>query len=123
MADANWRIVMSEPATKSRDNQSTQIDISNDFSKFPGPRYETLGPNSGQLFRESKLLPALIKHEKVTVNLDGTKGYGSSFLEESFGGLVRSGKISKDDISKKLSLVSNEEPELIDEILEYIEEA
>ncbi|EGR2272141.1 STAS-like domain-containing protein [Vibrio parahaemolyticus] len=60
-----------------------------DFTKYPGPRYKSLGPNSGEEFRERFLIEALKKDPEVQVNLDGVLGYGSSFLEEIFGGLVR----------------------------------
>jgi hypothetical protein len=68
-----------------------RINIALDFSKFPGGRYRRLGKFSGEEFREDRLLPALRAGEKVEVVLDGTAGYGSSFLEEAFGGLVRAG--------------------------------
>lgn len=60
-----------------------------DFTKYPGPRYVALGPNSGEEFRENFLIKALEKDSEVKVNLDGVLGYGSSFLEEIFGGIVR----------------------------------
>ena len=62
------------------------INIARDFSKTPAGRYLTDGPFSGEHFRESVLLPALQTHELLKVDLDGTLGYGSSFLEEAFGG-------------------------------------
>jgi len=65
------------------------INIAADFSKFPGGRFLTDGKYSGERFREEFLVPALKAHEKIEVELDGTLGYGSSFLEEAFGGLVR----------------------------------
>ncbi|MFQ6245293.1 STAS-like domain-containing protein [Yersinia enterocolitica] len=86
----------------------------------PGPRYKKLGPSSGEEFRE--WLEKELKHSAdLTVNLDGTEGYGSSFLEESFGGLIRNGHAP--DIVKGIKLISIEEPELIDEIKEYIDDA
>ncbi|EPE4190764.1 STAS-like domain-containing protein [Yersinia enterocolitica] len=86
----------------------------------PGPRYKELGPSSGEEFRE--WLERELKHSTdLTVNLDGTEGYGSSFLEESFGGLIRNGQ--DPDTVKRIKLISLEEPELIDEIKEYINDA
>jgi len=101
-----------------------QVNVK-DFSEFPGPRREAIGPNSGEKFRDTVLLPVIIANpsEKIIVNLDGTAGYGSSFLEEAFGGLVRKGvKVSKlEEIIA--NLVSTEDESLIDEIREYIAEA
>ncbi|MGC0820783.1 STAS-like domain-containing protein [Pantoea agglomerans] len=86
----------------------------------PGPRFKRLGPSSGEEFREW-LVAELGKDEELTVDLDGTEGYGSSFLEESFGGLIRLG-IDKHKVLQ-IKIISNEEPELIDEISGYINEA
>jgi hypothetical protein len=52
---------------------------------FPAGRNRSDGPYSGEFLRDEKLLPVLAQ-DKVIVDLDGTLGYGSSFLEEAFGG-------------------------------------
>lgn len=69
------------------------IEVGKDFSRTPGGRYINDGPDSGQLFRDRFLVPELRKsierNEKLTVVLDGPRGYLSSFLEEAFGGLIR----------------------------------
>jgi hypothetical protein len=67
------------------------------------------GPFSGEEFREELLEPALkqaIEQKHVlTIILDGVSGYGSSFLEESFGGLVRSG-FTSDQLRKHLRIAA-----------------
>ena len=100
--------------------KSIKINISRDFSRYPGLRYVRLSDFSGELFREEKLLPALKKGVPVVVELDGTAGYGSSFLEESFGGAIREGIDLTAD--KNLSLVSDDK-DLVAEIWGYIKEA
>jgi hypothetical protein len=91
-----------------------------DFSKFPGPRYIKLGPDSGELFRESVLIPAMNEYSEVSVNLDDVFGYGSSFLEEAFGGLVRS-DVDFTKIEFLMNhIISEDDPSLRDEIIEYI---
>ena len=57
----------------------------------------------------------------MLIDLDGTRGYGSSFLEEAFGGLVRSG-IDKKLIQSKL-IIHAKNSSLRTEILDYIEKA
>ena len=64
------------------------LNVAKDFSRYPGGRYRAKSRNSGEDFRERLLLPAL-RAGDVTVVLDGVRGYGSSFLEEVFGGAVR----------------------------------
>ncbi|MBD5641877.1 MAG: STAS-like domain-containing protein [Desulfovibrio sp.] len=99
----------------------TTINIANDFSLYPGGRYPEDGPKSGQEFRESFLVPLLQKDEPIRIELDGTRGYGSSFLEEVFGGLVRKG-FSPQMILSKIRLITSR-PGLQDEITEYIKNA
>ena len=65
------------------------IDIAKDFSRFPAGRYQGDGPYPGEVLRQGHLVPALRQYDTVTLRIDGVKGYGSSFLEEAFGGLVR----------------------------------
>lgn len=71
------------------------IHIAKDFTRYPGPRYAQDGPFSGEAFRDGILSDALDEAIKsggvVNVFLDDVAGYGSSFLEEAFGGLVRKG--------------------------------
>lgn len=80
-----------------------------DYVKAPGFRLKSDGPNSGEWFRDAVLLPALKKaiadHEKLTVQLDGVAGYGSSFLEEAFGGLIRNRLVKYTDLDRYLGVV------------------
>ena len=98
-----------------------------DFSKTPGSRYRNEGTkaHSGEEFREDFLEPlfkkALQTCDTILINLDGSIGYGTSWLEEVFGGLAR--KYGKDKVLEKLSFLSYEEEYLIDDILEYIKDA
>jgi len=71
------------------DEMRTTINMGNDFSVTPGGRYIDDGPDSAELFRDKFLIPALNKYEKVVLDLGGTVGYTSAFLEEVFGGSVR----------------------------------
>ncbi|MEL7707445.1 STAS-like domain-containing protein [Citromicrobium bathyomarinum] len=104
--------------TTMSDNGVKLIDVGRDFTRFPAGRYSTDGKFSGQKFRDQFLIPALENYSTVRVELDSTMGYGSSFLEEAFGGLVRAG-LNADDLLSKLELISRDSS-LIDEINEYI---
>jgi hypothetical protein len=81
----------------------TQINIAKDFSDVPLGRYPTDGNFSGERFREERLRPALQKGN-VVVNIDGTEGYGSSFLDEAFGGLVRKKYYNAADLHSRLTI-------------------
>jgi hypothetical protein len=78
------------------------ISIAKEFSDTPAGRFKSDGPFSGEVFREKLLHPALVAHEEVEVNLDGALGYGSSFLEEAFGGLVREHGMTNEELRRKL---------------------
>lgn len=83
--------------------KTKMISIAKDFSPTPAGRYSTDGPKSGEHFRELLLVPALAQQADVTVDLDGTLGYGSSFLEEAFGGLIRKG-LRYEDLRRRLHI-------------------
>ncbi|MCK6417385.1 MAG: STAS-like domain-containing protein [Alphaproteobacteria bacterium] len=99
------------------------INIAKDFSRYPYGRLRQYSNTSGEAFREDHLKPALFAFDEIMVEMDGTEGYGSSFLDEAFGNLVRKEKIDKAIILKKLKFISKDDPSLIDEINVYINEA
>ena len=103
------------------ENSSIVLKISRDFSVVPAGRYLDDGDFNGEKFRENLLIPALQKFNSVVIDFDGAEGYGSSFLEESFGGLVRRG--IPNNVIDKLSFISNEDPSLVQEVQGYINDA
>lgn len=99
----------------------TTIKIAQEFSRFPAGRFVQDGPFSGELFRRKFLEPAMKVAEKIIIEMDGARGYGSSFLEEAFGGLVRLG-IPKQDLRQKLEIHASNNSLRV-EILDYIDKA
>jgi hypothetical protein len=99
------------------------IKIANDFYDAPTGRFPADGPYNGERFRNEYLIPALKKDGRILIDLDGTDGYGSSFLEESFGGLVRQCGYSSEELHERLQLKSEEDESFIEEIWQYIDEA
>ena len=90
------------------------INICKDYTDTPGGRYISQGEFSGEDFRNKLLKPK---------DLDGGYGYGSSFLEEAFGGLIRD---LDEDYKQALEIIqikSNDEPSLIEDITKYIKDA
>jgi len=102
-----------------------QLNVAKDFSETPGPRYRKDGDFSGEEFLETRLEPAYIQAKLedgvLLVDLDGTAGYATSFLEEAFGGLAR--KYPKEDVGMFLEFKSDDEAYLIDDIRTYMREA
>jgi hypothetical protein len=103
------------------------VKVAEIFSKYPGPRYIAEGEYSGEAFRDQVLLPIVKRSiesgEKILIDLDGTNGYGTSFLEETFGGLIRVNKLKYSDLKNIFGYKSEEEPYLIDDIQDYMEAA
>lgn len=101
------------------------ISIARDFSETPGPRARDEGDFSGDQFREEVLRPAYVQAVKegttLTVDLDGTEGYATSFLEATFGGLAR--EFDPTEILRVIAFKSDDEPFLINEIKGYIADA
>lgn len=104
-----------------------KISIVEDFSRTPGPRYISEGEYSGELFRKKILLPnvkkAIETGDDILVDLDRASGYGTSFLEEAFGGLIREDKIPYDYLKNHMIIKSNEDEIYIKEINLYMDSA
>lgn len=99
------------------------INIAKDFSDAPGGRHRVDGPKSGEEFRDEFLEKHFTNNnsEKIQINFDGGFGYATSFLEEAFGGLARKFGVKK--VLDKLEFISDEEPSLKAEVIQYIKES
>lgn len=82
-----------------------------DFTDDPGADLRLRSKNSGQEFYEDYLKPAFEDCDTLTVYLDGTRGYASSFLRQCFGSLVTD--FGYDRVKSSVTIVSNEEPHWI----------
>ena len=85
------------------------INIAEEFSAYPIGRDESDSEkNNGQRFRREFLLPKLKdaeeNHRIVVISFEGVESFGSSFLEEAFGGLVREDGWTSEKIKKFLRI-------------------
>lgn len=112
---------------KKEDVEKIHLNVVDEFSDSPGPRYNFEGAFSGDIFRNKYLHPKLNKamweNKVLVVNLDGAYGYSCAFLEEAFGGLIREHGESIIEINKHLEIASEEEPGLVEEIQNYLKKA
>lgn len=103
------------------------INICKEYTDTPGGRYISQGDFSGEDFKNKLLKPryleAIEKEETLIIDLDGGYGYGSSFLEEAFGGLIRDLNKNYKQAIEVIILKSNDEPALIEDIKKYIKDA
>lgn len=99
------------------------LNIAKDYSRCPGARYESEGDFSGERFRKEFLAPMLKKSietgVKLEVVLDGSAGYSTSFIEESFGGLIRSDHFTIQEVSDNIIIISDEDPSYAEDINDY----
>lgn len=99
-----------------------RVNVARDFSRLPGARYIRLGPNSGEQFRNQFLIKPLKEGKTVIVELDGVRGYGSSFLEEAFGGAVRELNLDPAEAKKRIQIETKIESWRLD-VEDYIKKA
>lgn len=108
-------------------NNTVLLVVAKEFSSTPGFRTKEEGPFPAVDFRDNLLYPrlkdAIENNDILMVDLDGSAGYGTSFLEEAFGGLIRECKLSYQDIKAHLQLKSDDDPSYIDEINGYLYDA
>lgn len=108
--DSRWILKMRE----------LRKSVARDFSRHPGPRLRRQGKFSGEEFRDV-LLEWLEHADHLIVDLDGTSGYGSSFLDEAFGGLIRNRHMTKQDVRKRITVLSAMDESYKAEVEEAIE--
>jgi hypothetical protein len=101
------------------EGDTKMINVARDFSRYPSGRYPTDSRYSGERFREEFLVQPLRENNSLKIELDGTLGYGSSFLDEAFGGLMRVHGFTNDFLKGHLSFVSKNE-DLITEAWSYM---
>lgn len=92
-----------------------------DFTKYPVGRKKKPGVKSGEEFRTEYLVDPIKNGEKVFVDMDDTLGYGSSFLDEAFGGLLRPPhNFTIEQVMECIELTGPQE--YVDEANQYIKE-
>ena len=73
--------------------QQIRLSIAEEFSTTPGPRTRAEGKHSAEEFfdtiLERRFDEAVSSDAVLLIDLDGGYGFGTSFLEEAFGGLAR----------------------------------
>lgn len=106
---------------------AVRVSVARDFHERPGGRFPWEGPHSGEEFREKVLVnryrEAKEAEAPLIVDLDGTSGYASSFLEEAFGGMIRKRYAEKHDLLQRLMVVSEAQPKWIQRVGRYIQQA
>ena len=79
------------------------------FTRDPGPRQKIRGPGSGEEFRQEWVVPALARAERIAIDLNDTSGYGSSFIDEVFGGLIRKRILTPSEVRRRITVISSDQ--------------
>lgn len=99
------------------------IDVASVFSDMPYGRSAVDNKKfNGERFRKEFLLKELSEYDVVVVDLTGTMGSGSSFLDEVFGGLIKYEGFTQDEVRRRVKYKSNYKS-IINNIERYISEA
>ena len=88
---------------------SETIDVAQLFSAYPSGRVPDDGKFNGETFRLKLLAPALRRvidsgSGKLIVDIDGVRSFGSSFLEEAFAGLIRTGSFTREEVINRIEI-------------------
>lgn len=109
--------------TSERNEQNVHLRLL-EYSRYPGPRYASQGPDSAEVFLRDLLRPRFFDAEgrnvHLIVDLDGTEGYTTAFLDGSFGELAR--EIGSSRVLKTIEFITNDEPSLKEEIEFYMKQ-
>lgn len=87
-----------------------------EFTEYPGPRYQHQGKKSGEEYYyevlKKEFTNAMQSDSTLVIDLDGTAGYASSFIDEAFGNLIYDFDYS--EITKRIEILSLREPDWIE---------
>lgn len=95
--------------------------FASEYTRYPGGRLRKHGPYSGEAFREDVLWPLLQNKVRIHVDLSGTYGFGSSFLDESFGEVGK--RLGVSTCKERLVFSSDDDPTLVDLVWTKISKA
>lgn len=96
-----------------------------DYTVNPGPGRRENGTKSGQEYLEKIVLPsyhdAKRDHKVLFIDMDGTAGYGPSFVRELFLGLIR--ETGDKELRNHMEVVLTEDPIMFKSIKEWVDKA
>lgn len=96
------------------------LNVAKDFYRFPSGCTFADGPYCAEGLR-ALIVERLNKHDVLYLELDGTLGYASNFLFETFVGLIEKEKFTANELRNRIILISKDKP-LLYEINSYIDD-
>lgn len=105
----------------SNDNVIKYIFV-DEYTEFPGGRFERLGPFSGENFRETVLREIFETGKKIEIDATGiVTSFSPSFLDEAFGTLAK--EYGYETFCNTVTLFSKDNPSLTEKMLYYVKRA
>lgn len=101
-------------------NNEFVFRFAHEFTDIPIGRFRTDGDLSAEVFRDDILIPLLANHNKVILDLNGVFGFGSSFLDEAFCGIIRRKLYTVDELLTKLEIICDDDPMTVRQIHKYL---
>lgn len=99
-----------------------EYNFAEEFSPYPGPRDESIGPNSGEKFKNEVLKKFFDDDQPILLNINDTKvSFGPSFLSEAFGLFAKEITLNK---FKEFIKVKNDTPKgkrFEEKMMEYVQ--
>ena len=96
-----------------------KYNLAKEYSQYPGPRFESIGEDSGERFREEVLENVFANGNKIKIDAsDIITPLTPSFLDEAFGVLAT--KYGREKFYETVELFSNNDSELKDDLDYYI---
>jgi len=103
-------------------SEPIKYNFSEEYTKYPGGRFERLGPFSGEDFRENVLRDYFNSGTKIKIDATGiVTSFSPSFLDEAFGQLAREYGLQK--FVETVELFSSDNPGLKEKMMYYVERA
>jgi hypothetical protein len=99
-----------------------KYNFSKKYSKYPGGRFERLGPYSGEDFRDRVLKKIFESNSSIEIDATGVvTSFSPSFLDECFGSLAK--EYGLEVFNKKIIFFSSDNPILTEKMMHYVERA
>lgn len=104
------------------DQNTVKYKFVEKYTKFPGGRFERLGPYSGEDFREKVLRNIFESGKSIEIDATGVvTSFSPSFLDEAFGSLAKEYGLEKFRNTVKIFSADNEK--LAEKMMYYVERA
>lgn len=104
------------------DGEILQYKFVEEYTKYPGGRFERLGPFSGEDFREKVLRAIFEENKSICIDASGVvTSFSPSFLDECFGQLAKEYGLER--FEKTISFSSSDNPNLTEKMMYYVKRA